>query len=172
MPPMPASLQLRLKKGSDGRIASFALHRADGSVTVMRNPHAFFPIHDLTHYAVETTLHHRRGFYGLVCEGWNFEDFGSPWPRGRLPAYIYPAESIVGLFDLERATGFPMSLDELNRSLREKLAERPGAAVRPISLAELDTIRRRISDYAARWRALPPGETLTLDFTPGEDGPE
>jgi hypothetical protein len=63
---MPASLQLRLKKGSDGRVASFALHRDDGTFTVMRNPNPFFPIHDLTHYAVENTLRHKRGFYGLV----------------------------------------------------------------------------------------------------------
>lgn len=166
---MSAALQLRLKKGHDGRVASFALHRADGSVTVMRHPHPFFPIHDLTHYAVENTLRHRRGFYGLVCEGWNFEDFGSPWPRGRLPADMDPAELIVGLFDLERGTGYPMALDELNEALRAKFAGDSGATARPLTQGELDTIRTRILAYAARWKTLPPGETLTLDYTPGED---
>ena len=60
--------------------------RADGTVTRQRQDPAkaqFFVRHDLTHYALETVLGHRRGFYGLVAEGWDFTDFGSPWPRGR-----------------------------------------------------------------------------------------
>ena len=166
---MSASLQLRLKKGGDGRVASFALHRADGTFTVMRNPNPFFPIHDLTHYAVENTLRHRRGFYGLVCEGWNFEDFGTPWPRGRLPADMDPAEFLVGMFDLERATGHLMSLRDVNEQLIAYGAAHPGANALPLTQRELDTIRERVMGYGARWKALPPGETLVLDYTAGED---
>lgn len=166
---MPPALQLRLKKGSDGRIASFALHRADGSFTVMRNPNAFFPIHDLTHYAVENTLRHRRGFYGLVCEGWNFEDFGTPWPCGRLPADMDPAEFLVGMFDLERATGHVMALDDVNAQLRGYLDAHPGVTALPLTQRELDSIRERVLGYSARWKALPPGETLILDYTASED---
>jgi hypothetical protein len=59
--------------------------RADGTATWERKeePNAwFFVAHDLTHFAVETILGYRRGFYGLVAEGWALSDFGTPWPRG------------------------------------------------------------------------------------------
>lgn len=164
-----APLQLRLKKGKDGRIASFALARADGSVTVQRSVQPFFPVHDLTHYAVESTLRLRRGFYGLVCDGWNFEDFGSPWPRGPLPADLDPVEEIVGLFDLERATGHEISADDVNDLLASFYAKRPGTPPRVLTQGELDGIRRRVHDYSARWQSLPNGETLVLDYAPGED---
>lgn len=166
---MSAPLQLRLKKGRDGRMASFALHRADGSATVMRNPHPFFPIHDLTHLAVESVLRYRRGFYGLVAEGWNFEDFGSPWPRGPLPPDSDPAECIVGMLDLERASGVELSVEDVNAQLQRLAAERPGTVFAPMQRSQLEDVRRRVREYAARWSALSPGETLVLDFLPGED---
>lgn len=166
---MSASLQLRLRKGRDGALASFALQRADGTVTVMRNPHPFFPVHDLTHLAVESVLRHRRGFYGLVSEGWNFEDFGSPWPRGPLPADADPAELIVGLFDLERASGVEMGEDDVNEQLQRFAADHPALALAPVRRSQLDEVRRRVRAYAERWAATPPGDTLVLDFAAGED---
>lgn len=166
---MPAPLQLRLKKGRDGRLASFALHRADGTATVMRNPHQFFPVHDLTHYAVENVRRHRRGFYGLVSDGWNFDDFGTPWPRGPLPADTDPAEFIAGMFDLERTTGSLMTVEDANEHLLRYAADHPGAHCAPLDQDTLDEIRRRVHDYAAQWSHVPPGETLVLDYTPGED---
>lgn len=163
------SLQLRIKKGSDGRVASFALHRADGSFTVMRNINPFFPIHDLTHYAVESTFRLRQGFYGMVSDGWNFEDFGAPWPRGPMPADRDPAEEVVGLLDLERATGFPMSLDDVNEQLRAFAAAHPAAPPLVVTEASLDAVRQRVRSYAAQWAALPNGQTLVLEYAPGED---
>ena len=161
-------LELRLKKGSDGRVAAFALHRADGTVTVMRRPHAFFPVHDLTHYCVECTLRHRRAFYGLVCAGWDFEDFGTPWPRGPLPADLDPAEELVGLLDLERATGVVLTAAEMNAQLvaRGVATHRTGA---PLDEASLARIRERLAQCRARWEALPPGATLALPYAPGVD---
>lgn len=170
---MFAPLRIRIKKGGDGKVSAFALHRADGSVTVMRNPHPFFPIHDITHYAVETTLRHQRGFYGLVCEGWNFEDFGSPWPRGPLPYDADPAELIVGLLDLERATGIRMTAEEVNARLQEHCRERGIAEPCPtLSDDALETIRARLSVLKARWFATPPGEALELSYVPGGDMPD
>src|SRR5215212_6596835 len=100
-----APVTLRIAKHPDG--ATLTCVRADGTSTWQRQrgrQGAFFPRHDLTHYAVETVLGHRRGFYGLVAEGWRFEDFGAPWPRGKLPADMDPSELLVGFLDAERAT--------------------------------------------------------------------
>lgn len=86
-------LIIRIRKNADGS-AILSCLRADGSVTWQRQTGThgrFFPIHDLTHYAVETVLGHRRGFYGLVAEGWNVTDFGAPWPRGGFRRMPIPA---------------------------------------------------------------------------------
>src|SRR5215831_9574962 len=90
-------LRVRFKKNHDGT-AALSCTREDGSVTWQRQDRAggFFTRHDLTHYAVETVLNHRRGFYGLIAEGWNFSDFGRPWTRGPIPADADPSELIVG----------------------------------------------------------------------------
>src|SRR5207245_8210042 len=48
---------------------------------------------------------HTRGFYGLVAEGWDLTDFGSPWPRGPLPPEALVSEFIVGFLDRERGAG-------------------------------------------------------------------
>src|SRR4051812_48917305 len=108
-------LVIRIKKNRDGTVA-FTLTRADGTTTWQKQTGlqgAFFPRHDLTHYAVETVLGHRRGFYGLVAEGWNLTDFGHPWPRGRMPADTDPSELIVGMLDLERGTRHPFAAADL-----------------------------------------------------------
>src|SRR5690242_2828184 len=115
-----APLRIRFKKNSDGT-SSQSCVRADGSVTWQRQhkpAHArFFLVHDLTHYAVETELEFSRGFYGLLAEGWNFTDFGTPWPRGPIPSDADPAELIVGFFDSQRAAGDEWTADEFNAQL-------------------------------------------------------
>src|SRR3954454_18258245 len=91
---------IRIKKARDGRTA-LSCTRADGTTTWQRQQGgqaAFFPRHDLTHYAVETTLGLREAFFGLVASGWDMSDFGSPWPRGALPPQANVAELIVSFF--------------------------------------------------------------------------
>ena len=83
----PADLVIRIKRHADGA-ASLSCTRADGSVTWQRQGGklgAVFPPHDLTHFAVETTLGYRHAFFGLVADGWEIADFAAPWPRGRVP---------------------------------------------------------------------------------------
>jgi hypothetical protein len=62
--------------------------RQDGSVTWQKQTKhaAHFALHDLTHYAVETALGYRRGFFGLIAEGWDVEDTTGKGARGALPA--------------------------------------------------------------------------------------
>src|SRR4051794_10411053 len=100
--PRMASLLIKITKRTDGGYV-IACERRDGTVTWQKGTNAmFFPLHDLRHFAVETEMRHRRGFFGLVAEGWEFTDFGKPWPRGPIPADADPSELIVGLLDSER----------------------------------------------------------------------
>src|SRR5689334_23948908 len=131
-------LTIRIKKNPDGR-SSLTCTRADGTTTwqSMKNAQAaFFPRHDLTHYAVETVLGHRNGFYGLVASGWELSDFGTPWPRGPMPREAVLSEMIVGLLDLERSSGQLVQPEEVNERLREFCAEHGLAA--PPALTDED----------------------------------
>ena len=164
---MMADLLIRIKKKTDGSVALSCL-RSDGSVTWQRQEGLqgrFFPRHDLTHYAVETVLGHRGAFYGLVAEGWNLTDFGSPWPRGPLPTEANVSEMIVGFLDLERQVGERQGTDALNRALASFCAERGLPAVTPLSDDDVARIRAVRSDVFARWDAVEVGGTLELSFS-------
>ena len=157
---------IRIKKSADGRSA-LTCTRADGTTTwqSMKNAQAaFFPRHDLTHYAVETVLGHRKGFYGLVASGWDLSDFGSPWPRGRMPAEAALSEMVVGFLDLERGTGELARAEDVNQRLREYCAENGLAAPTLLTDDELWRVRQKRGELFAMWDALSPGDALELPF--------
>lgn len=159
-------LRIQFVKDRDGSVLLRCL-RADGTVTWQRNDRGrgrFFIIHDLTHYAVETVLGHRQGFWGLVADGWNLTDFGAPWPRGALPVDLDPSELIVGFLDGERAGGVTWTAAELNDKAAAYFASHGVAATLTLTDRELDEIRSRTRELADRWALLPQGETLELEF--------
>jgi hypothetical protein len=157
---------IRIKKGKDGR-TSLSCTRADGTTTWQRQEGAqatFFPKHDLTHYAVETALGHRQGFYGLVSAGWDFSDFGSPWPRGRLPVEAGISEMIVGVLDMERRTGERATADELNQKLAEYSVENGLPQQRQLTEEDLARVRAKRAEVFAEWEAVQPGAALEIPF--------
>lgn len=161
-------LVLQFTKRSDG---SALLHcvRADGSVTWQRQDGdhaAFFPLHDLTHYAVETGLGFSRAFYGLIAEGWEIAETTGKSARGPLPNEALEVEYFVSAFAAERAGGAATNAEEFNQ-LAATYADARGMP-RPRSLRdeELAKVRSRFAELAAKWRGLPPGETLELAFPP------
>jgi hypothetical protein len=159
-------LTIRMKKKTDGS-AAISCERPDGSVTWQRQEGrmaGFFPLHDLTHFAVETVLEHRRGFYGLIADGWDFTDFTTPWPRGPIPADADPSELIVGFFDAERVGGERWSAEQFNAH-GEEFGRKMGVKIKlGLSDAELQRIREMREGLFARWAELPAGETLELEF--------
>jgi len=169
-PPVAPRLVVRLKKGRDGS-ATLSCTRADGSVTWQRNDGArarYFPLHDLTHLAVETELGARRAFYGLVADGWELADFGTPWPRGPLPPEAEAVERVVGLLDTARAQGRTWTGAELAAELAHAHAAHGLASTPPTITDEaLARIHRRMHELFAQWDAVPPGEALELPFAPG-----
>lgn len=160
-------LTIRLKKQRDGRVA-LSCTRGDGTVTWQRQAGAqarFFPRHDLTHFAVETVLGHRRGFYGLVADGWNLTDFGAPWPRGPIPADVDPSELVVGFLDAERAAGVEWTAAELADKIAVYFAVHEIEAALPaITDEHLRAVRACARELFARWDAVAPGDVLELQF--------
>jgi hypothetical protein len=159
-------LTIRIKKGADDRTA-LTCTRADGTTTWQRleaGQARFFPHHDLTHYAVETVLGFRNGFYGLVSSGWDLSDFGTPWPRGKIPPQANISEMIVGFFDLERRSGEKGSADDLNRMLAEFTAERGLAPERRLTEEDLAAVRAMRAELFAQWAAVERGKALEVVF--------
>src|ERR1051325_4323049 len=162
-------LTIRIKKSPDGRSA-LTCTRADGTSTWQRMKNAqaaFFPRHDLTHYAVETVLGHHKGFYGLVAEGWDLSDFGTPWPRGRMPNEAVLSEMIVGSLDVERSSGELARAEDINRRLVEFCVEHGLQAPRPLTGDDLWRIRQRRGELFAMWEAVKPGDAIELPFESG-----
>jgi hypothetical protein len=162
-------LVIRLKKHRDGS-AALSCTRADGSVTWQRQTGlqgAFFPLHDLTHFAVESVIGFRRAFYGLLADGWNVTDFGKPWPRGPLPPEAAHAEALVGFLDTERGTGSLFSAEDFNQQARA-FAVQQGVELPAVMTEErLRRIRALRAKLFRRWHELEPGATLELTYDRG-----
>jgi hypothetical protein len=146
--------------------------RADGSATWQRHAGAharFFALHDLTHFAVESTLGVSRGFFGLVASGWSIEDTGGKGAPGPLPAEALLVEHLVGFLDAERAGGVPWSAADFAPQAASVAPEHPLVAGGAITDALLDRVRARRDELFARWGGVPPGAVLELSF--GGAGP-
>lgn len=148
-------LRVQITKRNDGG-GVLRCTRADGSYTWQKQNErhaAFFSLHDLTHFAVESTLRLREGFFGLIAQGWDVDDTMGKGPRGKLPRDAGVAESIVGLLDMERAGGVMYSPEEFNQH-----------SPRALTADELAGMRKLRSELFAKWSAVEPGQTLDLVF--------
>ena len=159
-------LKIQLTKRTDGAVV-LKCTRDDGTVTWQKQEgqHAgFFPLHDLTHYAVEIELGIRNAFYGLIAQGWSIDDTTGKGARGTLPPIAVFVENVVGVLDAERGSGARWTAEEFNESTA-RFAENNGrAAPRVLSEDELARIRKRRAELFTQWSKLPVGESLELSF--------
>lgn len=160
---------IRLTKRKDGSVI-LRCDRPDGTAAWQRQDGQLsyvFPIHDITHYVVETELGFSSGFFGLIANGWDIRDTTGKGARGPLPPEAVTVENIVGLFDVQRSLRVEWTADEVNEQARMYLAARGGAGLRPLTDEEIVRVRTRVSELAQRWRELGPDETLELPFDIG-----
>lgn len=155
-------MQIQLKNGKDGR-PNLACVRADGSRTWAK-VHPFFPVHDLTHCAVESVFGFTEAFFGLVASGREIDDFQQKGAAAWLPTEAMWAECMVGLFDMERATGQMLDAAAFNTALADALRNGNAPPFRPVTDGELGRVRALRGALSVRWHATAPGETLTVPF--------
>lgn len=157
-------LRIHLTKHADGS-AVLKCIRADGSETWQRQGGrnaAFFPLHDLTHFAVESELGIRHAFYGLIAEGWEIDDTTGKGARGALPAEALAVERLVGALDLERAGSLTWTAQALDEHANGDSPSSRRALPRPITDDDLARIRSRLHTLLRQWATLPPGRSLEL----------
>lgn len=151
-------MRVEIVKRADGA-GVLRCTREDGSVTWQKQTDrhaAFFSLHDLTHYAVETTLGLQRGFFGLIREGWDIDETDGKSARGPLPQDAMDAEAIVGMLDGERASGVEWSPEDLQAFEYD--------AVRWLTSEQLARLRANRAALFARWAEVPTGGVLELEF--------
>ncbi len=158
-------LRIQITKRPDGS-GLLRCVRADGSVTWQKQErHArFFAMHDLTHFAVESSLGFERAFYGLIAEGWDVEDTTGKGARGPLPEEALEAEHFVGTLDAERASGARFTAEEFNDHAALHAASSGRAAPRRLTEDDLHLARSCRDELLAQWSAIPPGGMLELNY--------
>jgi hypothetical protein len=145
-------LRIEISRRADGA-GVLRCTREDGSITWQKQEKhgGHFALHDLTHYAVETALGYRRGFFGLIAEGWDVEDTTGKGARGPLPAEALEVERIVGLFDSERGSGVFWTVDEFN-----------AFSPRPLTDVDIRKVRAVRGELFRQWSAVATGQKLEL----------
>ena len=156
-------LIVRIKKKTDGA-AALSCQRADGSVTWQRQDGqlgSFFPLHDLTHFAVESVLGFHGAFYGMIASGRDIDDTG----KRPVPEEAHLSEVIVGFFDLERRTGHLGDAGDFNWKIQSYFSDKklPVPSFR-MTDHQIAAIRRRRAELFEQWQAVGSGETLELRF--------
>ena len=158
-------LRVQFTKRADGTVVLRCVRR-DGSATWERHEkHAsFFSYHDLRHFAVETILDLRKGFYGLIADGWDIADTTGKGARGKLSAASVFVEHIVGLFERERAGGgLPLSASEFNAQIDAMIGIDPDRHA--FTDGQLTNVRNRTEELHNQWAGIPVGSTLELTFS-------
>jgi hypothetical protein len=164
----PWDVKIQFTKRTDGA-AVLKCVRTDDSATWQRQDDqyaAFFPLHDLTHYAVETELGFQRGFYGLIAEGWDIAETTGKTGRGSLPDEAIEVEYLVAAFSAERAGGAAATAHEFNQLAATFASAKGMPSPRQLTEDDLAKVRARFEELAMKWRMLPRGATLELDFPP------
>ena len=159
-------MKIRIKKRTDGA-GVLSCVREDGSESwqkVSGHQAPYFARHDLTHFAVETTFGYQRGFFGLLSEGWEFDDVTGKGTRGRLPPEALEVECLVGLLFSEQASHIIWTPDEFNQAIADYYST-SGLTTNLVLTGEmLAQVRKRRSELFRQWEAVPAGETMELTF--------
>jgi len=148
-------LRLRFKKKNDGTAVITAV-RPDGTSTYhsIGDADDYGPIHDF--YVVESYFGFSRGFYGLLAEGWNIDDFETG-ARGPIPADAALPERLAGAVSMNVATPHRYSASDINFTVGQDA----------VTESQLSEMERTLANLCSQWRALPPGETLELEIELG-----
>ena len=153
---------IRITKGRDGPNTLTCI-RADGTSTWAK-VQDYFPVHDITHFVVETTLAIPNAFYSLVRDGWDIGEFAMKGAGKRVPAEANLVEAIVGRLQRDLMPGADFTAESFNEEVVGVLEGIGNPARRPISDSDLAELRAELRKLLASWKALGPGESLDLVF--------
>jgi len=125
----------------------------------------YFPVHDMTHFVVETTLRIPNAFYSLVADGWDITEFAVKGNAKRIPPEANLVEALVSRLQSELLPGHHFTAESYNDEVLAVLEGIGNPCRRLVTDDELNEMRLRLRELMAQWRALEPGESLELNFS-------
>jgi hypothetical protein len=136
--------------------------RNDGSVTWMHNS-PFFITHDICHYALESTLHLKKAFCGLVAAGTDIKEFDLPRDKRavQLTDEAIFAEQMVNLLTIEYSQGI---IENFIVTIKD-VCSKSGIKIMPeMNEDQLQETRNLYRQLMNKWNLLLQEETMNLIF--------
>ena len=132
-----------------GKPTTITCIRDDGSITWQTyGPHSdFFAIHDLTHYAVETELGYKHGFFGMIAQGRDINDFG-PGSAASLHPEAFHAEMLAGLLSTAEGNGARLTYEEIKST---RIGTNKCQTVGPADGRKSICVLMSTKEYKFRW---------------------
>ena len=155
-------MRIRISKGRDGPNTLTCI-REDGTTTWAK-VQDYFPLHDMTHFVVETTLGIPNAFYSLVRDGWDISDFVVKGNAARLPPQANLVEALVGRLQKDVMPGNDFTAETYNEEVVAVLEGIGNPERRHVTDAELAEMRARLRELMSKWKALEPGGSIELSF--------
>lgn len=154
-------MEIKFTKKPDGEHV-ISCTRKDGSISWQQSSN-FFITHDLCHYAAETVMNWKHGFYGIVAAGTDITAFDVPKEQRsfQLTEEVILAEELVNLLVIEYSQGKMENLLQVLAAICDK-DENDISAV--ITTEKLEAIRTLFSSLIRQWHALEDYKTITLLF--------
>ena len=155
-------MKIQIKKRANSKhIISYV---RDGLETYWIGADNFLVLHDLCHFAIETTLGYKTAFWGLVNSGINPSDFEDKEKRDRLNLSneAWYAEHLANLFLIEYTQG---AFENINEVFKQCMLEHnPSIAIIQFSDTEIEAIRTSLHQLINSWNMVEDGNFLTLEF--------
>ena len=141
----------------------FSCIRKDHSTT-WQHVSPFFMMHDLCHYAVETTLALKNAFFGIVASGIDITNFDLPKEQRniQLTEEAIFAEHLVNLFVIDNTQGKMENLIEIFTDVYD--VKKGSKLLNHITEEKMDKIRKTYNDLLEQWKSTPVSESLNLMF--------
>ena len=124
----------------------------------------FLVLHDLCHYAIETTLQYKNAFWGLIAGGINPSIFENKETRDSLELAneAWYAEHLANLLLIEFTQG---KFEDINAMLEKSLQQQnPLIPTIQFSNIVIVEIRALLHTLIENWRVVKEGDYLSLDF--------
>ena len=156
-------MKIQIKKRSNSKHVISYLR--DGLETYWIEADNFLVLHDLCHFAIETTLGYKTAFWGLIASGINPNVFENKEKRDALELSneAWYAEHLANLFLIEYTQG---SFENINEIFKQCMLEHSSnVAMKQFSDTEIKAIRISIDQVIEKWKNIEVDNLLSLEFT-------
>ncbi len=124
----------------------------------------FLVLHDLCHYAIETTLQYKNAFWGLIAKGINPSIFENKETRDALELAneAWYAEHLANLLLIEFTQG---KFEDINAMLEQSLRQQ-NSRIPTIQFSNIvvEEIRALLHTLIENWRSVKEDDNLSLNF--------